>query len=81
MRVMEKRTKASWKYRDFSDNDVEILGSTQGNSVPRIFQSTASSRPAKRSAAASSTKRHRYKYRDGIDTEDGDKDFFASLSD
>ena len=69
--VMAKRAKASRKYRDSSDNDVEILGSTQGSGATRIFQSTASSRTAKRSAAASSVKMHRYNYRDDIYAEDG----------
>ena len=68
---MANRVKASRTYRDSSDGDVEILGSTQGSSAPRILQSTASSRPAKRAVAASSVRRHRYNYRDNSDAEDG----------
>ena len=66
-RVMAKRAKASRTYQDSSDNDVEILVSTQGIGATGILQSTASSRPAKRAAAASSAIRHRYKYRESSD--------------
>ena len=69
---MAKRAKASRTYRDSSDDDVEILGSTQGSSAPGILQSTASSRPTKRAVAASSVRRHMYNYRDNSDAEDGD---------
>ena len=72
MRVMAKRAKASRTYQDYSDDDVEILGSTQGSSSPGIFQSTALSRPAKRAAAAPSVRRHKYNYRDDSNVEDGD---------
>ena len=72
MRVMAKRAKASRTYRDSSDDDVEILGSTQGSGAPGIFQSTVSSMPAKRDATASSARMHRYTYRDDNDAEDGD---------
>ena len=69
--VMAKRVKASRKYRDSSDNDVEILGSTQGSGATRILQSTAPSRNAKRAAAASSMIMHMYNYRDDSYAEDG----------
>ena len=72
MRVISKRVKSSCTYRDSSDDDVEILRSTQGSGAPRILQSTASSRPAKRYAAASSARRHRYNYRDVSDAEGGE---------
>ena len=71
-RVMAKREKARFTHRDSSDDDVEILGSTQGSGAPRILQSTASSRPAKRSASASSARRHRYNYKDNSNEDDGD---------
>ena len=70
--VMEKRVKASRTYRDSSDDDVEILGSTQGSSAPGILHSTASSRPAKRAMVASYMRRHRYNYRDTSHAEDED---------
>ena len=70
MRVLAKRAKASRTYRDSSDDDVEILGSTQGSGAPRILQSTASSRPAKRYAPASYERRHIYTYRGDINAED-----------
>ena len=60
---MGKRAKASRTYRGSSDDDVEILGSTQRSGAPGILQSTASSRPAKRDSSASSVRRHRYNYR------------------
>ena len=69
---MAKRAKASRTYQESSDDDVEILGSTQGSSATGILHSTASSRPVKRSVAASSVRRHRYNYRDNSDAEDGD---------
>ena len=69
---MSKRAKASRTYRDSSDDDVEILGSTQGSSAPGILQSAASSRPAKRAGAESSVRKPRYNYRDNSDAEDGD---------
>ena len=69
---MTKREKASHTYRDSSDDDVEILGSTQGSSAPVISQSSTSSRTVKRAVAASSVRRHRYNYRDDSDAEDGD---------
>ena len=53
-------------YQDSSDNDVEILVSTQGSDSPIIMQSAASSRPAKRAEAASS------KYRYDRNAEDDD---------
>ena len=68
---MVKRAKASRTYRNSSDNDVEILGSTQASGAAGIFQSTALSRPAKRDAAASSARRHRYNYRDDSNAEEG----------
>ena len=58
---------------------VEILGITQGSGAPSILQYNTSSRPAMRAAAASSAIKHRYNYRDYIDTDDGDKDFFDSI--
>ena len=69
---MAKRVKASRTYRYFPDDDVEILGSTQGSSAPGILQFTASSRPAKRAGAESSVRKPRYNYRDNSDAEDGD---------
>ena len=74
---MANREKASRTYRDSSDDDVEILGSTQGSGAPGNFQSIVSSRTAKRAVAESSTRRHRYNYRNNIDAEDGNKDFVA----
>ena len=71
-RVVAKRDKASHRYRDSSDNDVEILGSTQRSGEPRIFQSNASSRPAMRYASAYSARRHMYNYRYDSNAEDGD---------
>ena len=71
-RVTAKREKARCTHLDSSENYVEILGSTQGSGAPRILKSTASSRPTKRYAAASSTRRHRYNYRDDSNAEDGD---------
>ena len=50
---MDKRAKASRTDLDSSDNNVEMLGSTQGSGAPGILQSTASSRLAKRYAAVS----------------------------
>ena len=67
---MAKRAKTRCTYQDSSDDGVEILGITQGSSAPGILQSTALSRPSKRSAAASSLRRHRYKCRDYINAED-----------
>ena len=55
---MSKREKESRTYRYSSDNDVEILGSTQRIGAPVILKSTTSSRPAKRDAAASSARRN-----------------------
>ena len=75
---MAERAKASRTYQDSLDDDVEILGSTQGSSAPGILQSTVSSRPAKRATAASSARRHRYNYRDDSHAENGSKDFVAS---
>ena len=75
---MVKRAKASRTYQDSSDDDIEILGSTQGRSAPGIYYSTASPRHTKRSAVASSARRHRYNYRDGSDAEDDKKDSVAS---
>ena len=72
MRVLAKRAKASRTYQDSLDDDVEILGSTQGSGAPGILQCIASSRPTKISAAASSARRHRYNYRGNSDAEDGD---------
>ena len=69
---MTKRSKEIHTYQDYSDNDAEILGSTQGSSAPGFWQPTTSSRPAKRAAKASSAIRHRYNYRDNSDAEDGD---------
>ena len=74
---MAKKAKASRIYRDSSEDDVEILKSTQGSGVPGNFQSTASSSPTKRDAAAPSARRHRYSYRDDSNAEDGDEDFTA----
>ena len=82
MRVMAKRAKESRTYRVSSENYVEILGNNQRSGAPKILQSTTLSRPTKRSVAASSTRSHRYNYRDDSNSEDGDKDFVASpLSD
>ena len=75
--MISKRAKASRTYRDSSDNDVGILGSTQGIGAPVIVHSTASSGPAKIAAVASSLIRHRYSYRDDSNAEDGDEDFVA----
>ena len=60
------------------DDDDKILGSTQVIGAPIILQSTASSRPAKRATTTSSSRRHRYNYRNDSGVEDGDKEFFAS---
>ena len=65
------RAKASCTYRDSSDNDVEILVSTQGSGAPGISQSIALSRPAERAVVASFARRHRYNYRDNINAKDG----------
>ena len=75
---MAKRAKASRTYRDSLDDDVEILGSTQGSGVPGILQSTALSRPSKRAATASSARRYRYSYREDSGAEDGNEEFVAS---
>ena len=75
---MGKREKESCTYQDYSDDDVEILGSTQGSGAPGILQSTMSSRPAKRYAVVSSARRHLYNYRDQSDAEDGAEDLIAS---
>ena len=75
---MAKRAKASCTHRDPSDDDVEILGSTQGSDAPGISQSIALLRPAKRAATESSARRHRYNHGDDSDAEDGDEDFVAS---
>ena len=75
---MAKREKSSRTYQDSSDNDIEILGITQGSDTPRILHSAASSRPAKRAAAASYVRSHRYNYSDTSDAEGGDEDFVAS---
>ena len=69
--MVAKREKASRTYQDSSDDDVEILVSTQGISAPGILKFTASSRPAKRAVTASSVRRHRYNYGDNSDSEDG----------
>ena len=63
------------------DDDVEILVSTQGSGASIILHSTTLSRPAKRAVEASSARRHMYNYRDNIDADDDDKEFFASPSD
>ena len=68
--MISKREKAIRTYKESSDGDVEILGSTQGSGAPGISQFTASSRPAKRAAAASSSRRNRYNYRDDRNAED-----------
>ena len=68
---MAKREKPSHIYQESLDNDVEILGSTHGSGGPGILQSTALSWPAKRSAVASSARRHMYNYRDNNNAEDG----------
>ena len=75
---MEKREKASRTYRDSSEDDVKILGSTHGSGAPGILQSTASSRPSKRSAAKSSAIRNRYNYREDREAVDYNEDFVAS---
>ena len=67
-----KRAKASRTYRDSLDDDVEILGTTQGSGATGIFQYTVLSRTSKRSAVASYAIRNMYNYRDNSDTEDGD---------
>ena len=69
--MVSKRDNVSRKYRDSSDNDVEILGSTQGSGAPGFSQSTALSRTAERDAAAYSYRRHRYNYRVNSDADDG----------
>ena len=61
--MMANRAKISRTYRDSLDDDVEILGSTQGKGAPRMFHSTVLSRPAKRAVATYYTRRHRYNYR------------------
>ena len=75
---MAKREKSSRTYQDSSDNDIEILGITQGSDAPIILHSAASSRPAKRAAVASSARSHRYNYSDNSDAEGGDEDFVTS---
>ena len=69
---MYKRDKASHTCLDSLDDDVEILGSTQGSGAPGNFQSAASSRPAKRDTIEYSARRHKYNYRGDSDAEDGD---------
>ena len=69
---MAKRAKASRTYRYSSDDDVEILGSTQGSSSSGTLQSIALSRPAKRAVGASCARKHRYNYGDHSDAEDGE---------
>ena len=69
--MTEKRAKASCTYQDSSDNDFEILGSTQVSGAPKILQATALFMTAKRPAEASSARRHRYNYMDDRNTEDG----------
>ena len=67
-----RRAKESRTYRDSLVDHFKILGSTQESGAPVILQSTASSRPAKRAAAASSAIIHRYNYRGYSNAEDGD---------
>ena len=71
-RVMTKIAKASRTYQDSLDNDVEILVLNQGSGVPGISQSTTSSRPANISATESYAIRHRYNYREDINSEGGE---------
>ena len=75
---MAKREKSSRTYQDSSDDDVEILGSAQVSGAPEILHSTALSRIAKKVAAASSARSHRYNYRDNSDAEDVNDHFVAS---
>ena len=77
---MAKRVKSSRTYQDSSGDYVEILGITQGSSAPIIFQSTASSMPAKRASAESSVIRHRYSYRGNSDAEYSNYDFDTTPS-
>ena len=49
---------ASRIYRDSLDDDVEILGTTQGSGAPKILQSDVLSRTPKIAVAASSTRRY-----------------------
>ena len=69
--MVSKSSKEILIYQDSFDDDVEIFGSAQGSGAPGILQSVASSRTAKRAAAASSSRRHRYNYRDDRNAEDG----------
>ena len=75
---MAQRAKESCAYQDSLEDDVEIFGSTQRSGAPGILQSTVSSRPANRAAAASFARRHRYNYRDDINAEDIDQESVAS---
>ena len=72
---MANRAKGRRTYQDSSDDDVEILGSTQRSGAPKISQSTASSRPDKRDLSASFARSHRYNYKYNSDAEGGDEDF------
>ena len=69
---MAKREKASRTYRDSSDDDVEIFGSTQGSGAPGTSKFTASSKPAKRYAAVFFARRQRYNYIGDSDADYGD---------